>query len=512
MSVEPQLALDTTTDTVRAPRLLAMPGRLLQLLPGREGAFWVLFAAAAPRVLGPVFTIMLRRILGPGAAGIFDLASTPYKFLDNFRNFGTGPALVYEKTVSRAVANTAWSLNMIFAVIVTLAAQLLAGPIAGFFRHPEIEGVFRILSIGYVFASVASVHSFLLLRDLDFRARSIPAVGQVIAAGDVAIIFAVWGFGTGALVAREITSVVLGAILLWAVYPYRPSPQFVPQIAWKLFRYGAWVGAGLTILYMSQNVDTFIGGRIIRKASDIGFYTTSWKLAFIAASIFTLVASSMVFPSLSRVQDNIQALRIMLIKAIRQLGIVMFPAAALLAATAPVLIVPVLGQKFAGYRDSFLVLSLLAIYAGNRTMLSIFFEAYKSIGKPWLVWAYNSVKLVIMIPAMIFGAYHGIVGLATVYIPIQIVEIPAALYLADRILHVTPSQVWHAASVPIIGTLAMGAAVVGTELFLLRVAHAGDLVTLIICLVIAPVIYLGSILALDRTIISEARTVLSRGL
>src|SRR5947209_17248396 len=66
----------------------------------------------------------------------------------------------------------------------------------------------------------------------------------------------------------------------------------------------------------------------------------------------------------------------------------LFPYTTLLPIS-PVVIVPLLGTKWSHYRDSFIVLSLLAVYAGNRTMLSIFFEGYKSIGKPWLVWAYN---------------------------------------------------------------------------------------------------------------------------
>ncbi|MBV9280705.1 MAG: oligosaccharide flippase family protein, partial [Chloroflexi bacterium] len=275
------------------------------LLPDRAGAFWVLFALAVPKLFGPIFTIGLRRFLGPGASGTFDLAYTPYNFLNNFRNFGTGPALVFEKSVSKAAANTAWTLNMLFAVVVTAAAQLLAHPVALYYGHPEIEGVFRVLSIAYVFASVSSVHSFLLMRDLDFRARAVPALGQVIAAGDIAVLAAAWGFGVGSLVARELTSAIAGAILLWAVYPFRPRVQLVPHLAWRLFRYGAWIGAGLTILYMSQNVDVFIGGRIIHNSDDVGFYTTSWKLAFIAAGVFTTVASSMVFPTLSRLQNNL---------------------------------------------------------------------------------------------------------------------------------------------------------------------------------------------------------------
>jgi O-antigen/teichoic acid export membrane protein len=244
----------------------------------------------------------------------------------------------------------------------------------------------------------------------------------------------------------------------------------------------------------------------------MGFYTTSWKLAFISASVFTLVASSMVFPALSRLQNNIVALRVTLLKSIRQLGLVMFPAAALLAAVAPVVIVPLLGSKWSQYRDSFLVLSLLAIYAGNRTMLSIFFEGYKSIGKPWLVWAYNSVKLAVMVPAMIVGANIGILGLAAVYIPIQILEFPAALILADRILKVPPREVWQAASVPIVATLIMSAAAIAVEVLLLRLVHAPDLITLAACVLVGGIVYLGSVMAMDKSIFDEGRAILLRGL
>src|SRR5947209_2780062 len=322
MTADQRLTIEPAATTAPMPRMRALSGRLLQRLPRQEGAFWVLWALMIPKLFGPIFTIGLRRFLGPGVAGSYDLAVAPYKLLDNFRNLGTGPALVFERTVSRSVANTAWTLNMVFAVIVTLVLNLLAHWFAvSYYHHPQIEVIIRWLSIAYVFASIGSVHFYLLLRDMDFRARSIPPLWQVIAAGDVAVLFAVWGFGTGALVARELASVVAGAILLWAVYPYRPSIEIVPSIAWKLFRYGAWIGLGLTILYLSQNADVFIGGRIIHNVNDMGFYTTSWKLAFISASVFTLVASSMVFPALSRLQNNISALRLTLLKSIRQIGL-----------------------------------------------------------------------------------------------------------------------------------------------------------------------------------------------
>ncbi len=487
------------------------PQRIRDLLPRREGAFWVLFAMAVPRVFGPMFTIILRRFLGPGTSGAFDLAYTPYTFLDSLRNFGTGPALVFQRSISRETANTAWTLNLLFAVIVTLFAQLLAHPIALYYGHPQIEGIFRVLSIAYVFTSVGSVHFFLLMRDLNFRARSVPAMGQVIAGGTIALLFAVWGFGAGALAARELGSVIAGAILLWAIYPYRPRIQLVPRLAWELYRYGAWIGTGLTILYMSQNVDIFIGGRIIHNTSDVGFYTTSWNLAFIAAGVFTAVSSTMVFPTLTRVRDNLEVLRSKLLTAVRHVGLIMFPASALLAVLAPVIIVPLLGEKWVAYRTSFLVLSLLAVYAGNRTMLAIFFEGYKSIGKPWIMPIYNAIKLAVMIPAMIFGAQHGILGLALAYVPLQVLEFPAALILAHRVLRISPGQVWTAARTPVFAALCLATLVGATEIVLLREAHLDDLLTLGACLLVAGIIYPAMLFLLDRRVFVEARGILLNG-
>jgi hypothetical protein len=174
-------------------------------------------------------------------------------------------------------------------------------------------------------------------------------------------------------------------------------------------------------------------------------------------------------------------------------------------------VVPLLGEKWVAYRSSFAVLSLLAIYAGNRTMLSIFFEGYKSTGKPWIVPVYNSIKLAIMVPAMIFGAQHGIFGLALTYIPVQLVEFPAALLLARRVLKVRPSQVWKALRTPFIATVLMAVGVVASEVVLLRMAGMGDMGVLAACLMLAGCIYLGALVVMDRSILREARAVLLKG-
>jgi O-antigen/teichoic acid export membrane protein len=493
-------------------RIETSSGRLTTLLPQREGGFWVLLALAMPRVAGAFFTIALRRFIGPRGAGLFDTAMVPYRFLDSVRSYGVGPALIYEREIDRGTADTAWTVNMLFALGVTAIAQLLAHPVALYYRRPEVEPILRVLSIAYVFASAGSVHFFLLLRRRDFQARSMPAIGQVLAAGIIALLFAFWGFGVGTFVARELSSVIMGSVLLWVVFPYRPHIRLIPEIAWRLMRYGIWVGVGLTVLYLSQNADLFIGARVIRSNRDIGFYSTSWSLSFIAAGVFTTVATTMVFPSLSRLREDRAALQETLLRALRQIGLVVFPSAALLAVVAPVIIVPLLGEKWAAYRSSYIVLSLLAIYGGNRTMLLSFFEGYKAVGLPWIIPAYNLAKLVIMAPTMYYAAHHGITGLAVAYIPLQLVEIPTGLFLARSVLGVRVGAVARALWTPFLGTLLMVGAVAAVEIGLHSRLHLGDTPILLVCLPLGAAIYLATLTLIDRAILREALHFLTRGL
>jgi len=268
----------------------------------------------------------------------------------------------------------------------------------------------------------------------------------------------------------------------------------------------------LTLLYMSQNADVFIGGHVIHSTSDIGFYTTSWTIAFITAGIFSLFGGNMVFPVLSRLRDDRDALCARLVKALRQIALLLTPVAAFVACTAPVLITPVLGSKFGAYRSSFSVLSILAVYAGTRTLLATFFEGYKAVGMPWVAPVYNFVKLVVIVPAMWYAAHFGIVGLATVYIPLQIVEIPVSLMLAWRMLTITPWQVLLAIRSPLLASIIMVAGVLAIELTLTRRVHTTDSITLALCLATAVVLYAGVLLLWDRPILLEGRAVLLSGL
>jgi hypothetical protein len=58
----------------------------------------------------------------------------------------------------------------------------------------------------------------------------------------------------------------------------------------------------------------------------------------------------------------------------------------------------------------------------------------------------------------------------------------------------------------------MSVAAIALEAVMLSVLHLGDLPTLLACVLLAGMVYLGCLYLLDRTIVTEGRAVLSRGL
>lgn len=477
----------------------------------REGLVWLAANLAIVRLGGLIVTLLLRRLLGPGVSGVFDLASTPYRLFDSFRNFGVGPVLVVGRGLSRAEADTAWTFNMALAVVLAIGINLLAHPIAVFYRHPGIEGLLRVLSLAYILAAACSVHGFLLLRRLDLRARTIPAVGATVIAGAASVMLALWSDGTAPLVLRELLAIALGAALLWLVCPYVPRVRIDRGLLAGQLRYSFWIGAGLSSLYVAQNADVFVAGRIIRHAADVGFYTTSWRLTFIMVGVVSVTATSAVFPALSRSLNDPGQFEFTLLLALRQTALGALPAAFLLAAAAPVLVVPVLGPEWRAYRQEFLVISILSIYGGGRALTAVLFEGFKAIGKPWLLSAYNLGKAVVLFPAMSLAAPQGIRWLAAVYIPVLLVELPAALLLAGRVFGLHAAAVWRAVRVPLLSAAIAAAMLGATERLLLSGFHAGGLRTLIVSLAVGVAAYLALVQLLAPQLSAEVAHVLVMG-
>jgi PST family polysaccharide transporter len=76
-----------------------------------------------------------------------------------------------------------------------------------------------VLSFTFLLQALGSIHVVLLRRNLDFRRKLIPDVGQAVVKGIASVAFAAAGLGVWALVWGQLIGALASSLLAWVVIP-----------------------------------------------------------------------------------------------------------------------------------------------------------------------------------------------------------------------------------------------------------------------------------------------------
>ena len=93
------------------------------------------------RVLGLVSTLVLVRLIRPADFGIIALATSFMQTIDGMLTLGTEEAVIREAAPDGAFYDTAFTLNLLRGLSVTLLVAAVAWPAAGFFADPRLGPV-----------------------------------------------------------------------------------------------------------------------------------------------------------------------------------------------------------------------------------------------------------------------------------------------------------------------------------------------------------------------------------
>ena len=104
--------------------------------------------------------------------------------------------------------------------------------------------VLRWLGVSFAIHALGSVHLVWLLRELDYRRKFIPDMGNTIIKGVTSIGMAFAGFGVWSLVVGHIAGALASVILVWIILPWRPRLTINRTIAHSLIKFGSSIIGG----------------------------------------------------------------------------------------------------------------------------------------------------------------------------------------------------------------------------------------------------------------------------
>jgi O-antigen/teichoic acid export membrane protein len=373
------------------------------------GMAWVAWGSGAIAVLKVIVLVVLTRLLSPADFGVVGAALVVITISLNFSQLGLGPALVQRPHLEPRHISTAFLASTGFGLLLAAVIWLAAPLIAQFFRMDHLTPVVRWLALVFPVAGVSTVPESLLQRDLRFRFlanRDVLAYG--VGYGLVGVVLAVMGMGVWALVAAQLTQVLLRTALLLRT----GSALIAARPTWVSFQELMGYGVGQSVarigVILANQADNLVVGRWLG-AVALGLYSRAFQLMSVPTGLLGDVLDKVLFPTMSRVQDDSRRLASAYLQGTAFLALVTLPVGVVAAVLAPELVEVVFGRKWLGLVPPFQVLALGMMF---RTCYRMSDSLSRATGKvyrrAWRQWLYAGL---VFLGAWI-GQRWGITGVA----------------------------------------------------------------------------------------------------
>lgn len=409
------------------------------------------------RCIKPLIVIILARLLTPEDYGLIAIATIVLSFTQIFQDLGLCKALIQTQSDENQAANVVFWGHLVMSCLFYALLFVSAPLIARFFHEEKVIPILRILSLGMIVNSLGATHRTLLQRRFLFRRLfSVQLVPSIIPIA-ITIPLAASGFGVWALVCSSLAGAVVSAVLLWLRCPWRPWLGYNFALAGQLFGFG-WLAAMESFFaWFYITGDTAIVGYYL-SAKILGLYVVSFNLMTLILNTILSPISSIVYPALSRIQDDKLALQSAFRNLLRLSASIALPIGAGIYSTAVPIAIIVFGGKWDGIQAP---LSILALVQGLSWIVTVNPDVYRAIGRPDIMPKFSGARLLYVLPAYILSARYGLMPFCYAKLAVVLVGLLLHLILAIKVLNISYSSILGSLWLPFAASTLMGAVVYG---------------------------------------------------
>jgi PST family polysaccharide transporter/lipopolysaccharide exporter len=401
--------------------------------------------------------VILARLLSPAAFGLIGIALLTLAIFEQFTEFGFDAALIQrtETNVDRYL-NTVWSVQLMRGALLAGGIFLLAGPTARFFGEPRATPILQVMALSPLLFGFRNPGVVYLQKNLEFHKQFVLVMSESVAMFVVAVTTALALQSVWAIVYGTLAGKVADVLASYVVHGHRPWPELDPELARELFTFGKWIlGSSVLVFLIAQGDDAFVGWLL--SASALGFYQLAYRYSNAPATEVTHVISSVVFPTYSQLQDDIEQLRAGYLKTLQFVSLVSFPVAiGILLVTDPFVRV-FLGSK---WTPIIVVMQILALWGLIRSIGATTGPLFKAINRPDYETKLQLLKLVLIAIAIYPAtATYGIEGTALVIIGSAFLPMPLSLWIVSKEIGSSLLTVLHQFLYPTVGCVIMALSV-----------------------------------------------------
>ncbi len=244
-------------------------------------------------------SILLAALLGPRSFGVVALALIYVTLLQALMEQGFMAALIQRPDLTKRHLDSAFWVTMTASLILTLFSLIMAGWWSRLNGAPEARAVVWALSTLLIARGLVIVQEALLRRQMRFRELAIRTTIASTVGAAVGISWALIEPSLWALVAQQLTTAIVGAVVLWTVSDWRPRFSFWATEARQLLPFAAKSSLSGLGVFVNNRVDTLLVG-VYFGPTAIGLYRLAARLVESAIEFTVQPIQNVALPEFSR--------------------------------------------------------------------------------------------------------------------------------------------------------------------------------------------------------------------
>lgn len=360
---------------------------------------WTALQRYSTMLIQFVSGIILARLLTPYDYGCIGMLMIFMLLAESFIDGGFGSALIQKKQPTQTDYSTIFFWNMGLSVVLYAVLYLSAPAIAGFYGIPLLSDVLRVQGMVLFIYAFNIVQRNQLQKKMNFKVLSIVTILTSLTALTVTIVMAYRGFGVWALVAQNMLTALIPALVFWFYVRWRPQLTFSWQSFRELFSFGFYMFLTHMLNQFGQQIQGLLIGRFYN-AATMGYYSKANSTERLASTSISKVMTQVTYPLYAEMQDDKAALGDMIKKITMTLSYVTFPLMFILLLCAKPIFILLYSNRWA---DSVPYFQVLCIAGLAYSLQSVNYQSVAAIGKSRTMFIWTFVKRAMGIVFVVAG-------------------------------------------------------------------------------------------------------------
>lgn len=316
-----------------------------------RGFSWNTLTVVLQVVIQLVYTAIMARWIAPADFAMMGVVLSMMGFAEIFSQVGIGPAIIQRKETEQHHINGAFWTALGLGLVFTLGFNFSAPFIASAYGMPALKSITQVVSTSFVISALGVVPRSLMMKRLEFKSFFYSSMVSIVGGNIVVgLLLAYWGYGVWAYVWALFAQNALMTIAMWWNDPVKIGWHKTQQGIRELLHYG--VGSTLfnALNYAATKVDVTLVplGLPSQQWIAAGWYERSAYVVSLPITIMAKLSDNVLFSVMSKMQDDVEKLRKMVLMVTNALSIVIIPISIWVIFHAKFIMVLYLGDQYEG--------------------------------------------------------------------------------------------------------------------------------------------------------------------